>query len=335
MNRDYRYNISYWLQKGEELYRQGRYKEAVSHFRQAASRGYPSHLVYAYLAYSHYKGLGVPVNHYAALCWHQLLTEKKDGITSARQVYGSDFDKICALRAARPQGGSSEFDDYLIGRIELRSDTTYERVRFYADKVVVELAGLNPHYDNYYAIRMIDNAYEYHKYYNLPSNLDESFTRDYEFYSLRIKQGNVAKVTHVAKGDTYTIVVPNDMRFDQIVTRVAILMESRKVTKKAAQKYLPPRVAELSKQTGLKFTKCTIRNIDNYIGYHLRSGEVILSPYVIKWSSKEIDALIIHELCHSLVTGHEQDFYDTLLKYGGEEIFEIDKKLPYLDEGLI
>ena len=107
------------------------------------------------------------------------------------------------------------------------------------------------------------------------------------------------------------------------------------MTKKAAQKYLPPRVAELSKQTGLKFTKCTIRNIDNYIGYHLRSGEVILSPYVIKWSSKEIDALIIHELCHSLVTGHEQDFYDTLLKYGGEEIFEIDKKLPYLDEGLI
>jgi hypothetical protein len=213
------------------------------------------------LAYCHYKGLGVPVNHYAALRWHRHFIEKKDGIAYARQVYGSDYDKICALRVARPQGGSSEFDDYLIGRVVLRSDTRYERVRFYADKVVVELAGLDPYYDNNYAIGMIINAYEFH---NLPSNLDERFTRDYEFYSLRIKQGNVAKITHVANGDIYTIVVPKDMRFDQIVTQVAILMESRKVTKKAAQKYLPLRVAELSKQTGLKYTKCTIKNIDNY-----------------------------------------------------------------------
>lgn len=332
MDRGHQYDISYWLQKGEALYRQGRYKEAVSYFRQAASRGYSTHQACAYLAYCHYKGLGVPVNHYAAFRWHRHLIAKKDGVANARQVYGSEFDRICALQVAHPQGDSSEFDDYLIGHVVLRSDTTYERVRFYADKVVVELAGLDSCYDNYYAIGMIINAYEFH---NLPPNLDESFTRDYEFYSLRIKQGNVAKVTHVANGDIYTIVVPKEMRFDQIVTQVAILMESRKVTKKVAQKYLPLRIAELSKQTGLKYTKCTIKNIDDYSGYHLRSGEVILSPYVIKWSTKEIDALIIHELCHSLVTGHEQDFYDTLLKYGGEEIFEIDKNLPCLDIGLI
>lgn len=332
MDKGHQYDVAYWLHKGEELYRQGRYNEAVSYFRQATGRGYPTHHVFAYLAYCHYKGLGVPVNHYAAMCWHRHLMNKRDGITIARQVYGSDFEKICSLRVAPPEGDSSEFDDYLIGHIVLRSDTRYERVRFYADRVVAELAGYDPHHDNYYAISMITNAYEYH---SLPLNLDEHFTRDYEFYSLRIKQGDVAKVTHVAKGDIYTILVPEEMRFDQVVTQMAILMESRKVAKKAAQKYLPNRVAELSKQTGLKYTKCSIKNIDNYSGYHLRSGEVILSPYVIKWSSKEIDALIIHELCHSLVTGHKQDFYDVLLKYGGEEIVELDKNLPYLEDGLI
>ncbi len=111
-----------------------------------------------------------------------------------------------------------------------------------------------------------------------------------------------------------------------MVTREAIYIENNKLMKKADQKYLPQRLKELSERTGLKYSDCKIIKMDDCSGnYHSQSGVISLSPEIIQYPTQEIDAILIHELCHSLIKSHEQDFYDLILKYGGEEILRINK----------
>lgn len=313
--------------KGEELFHQGRYEEAVAYLRRAAYSYLISHRSYAYLAYCHYKGYGTPVNHYAAYRWCRLLLEKRQGVDIAKSIWGNDFDKIYSLRVSAPQSDCYEFNDYIIGRVVVRSGTRRERTQFYSNRVEVEVSSQYNHYDSHIVIGMIYNLFHWHEdNRNLPPHIDENYRENYDLYSLLIKRGACDKITHRVSGNCYTIIVPYNTRFEQIVTREAIIIESNKIMKKAALSYLPQRLKELSERTGLKYTLCHIRKIEgNCSGMYTKSGEIFLIPEIIKDSSLEIDAILIHELCHSLVLGHGQDFYDMVLKYGGEEILKINQ----------
>lgn len=318
------------FRKAEILFQQGRYEEAVSYLRQSAWDSKVQYQCYALLAYCHYKGLGTPVNHYAAHMWYRHLIARKEGIETAKSMLGSEFDKISSLRVDIPTGNRYEFYDYKIGRIVLRGETGRERVQFYNDRVEVELSKSYLHYDSYQAIEMIYGLYDWHEENRrYPVLIDQSYREDYDHYSLRIERGKGNKFTHRVEGDCYTIIVPRDIRFDQLVTREAIIIESNKLMRKAALKYLPQRLKELSERTGLKYSGCQIKKMSDCAAcYYYQTKQIVITPEIITYSSRKIDAILIHELCHSLIKGHGQDFYDLILKHGGEEILRINKTFP-------
>lgn len=325
-------------EKGETLFLQGRYEEAISYLRRSVCFG-RRHKSHTLLAYCHYKGLGTPIDHYVAYKWYrELLCNDKDGvgIKIAQNIFGKDFDKINTLQYPMTQSNRYEFYDYTIGRVVVRSDTGRERVQFYADRVEVEVS----HSDLYDSSNAIESIYDLHeskeKCRKLPQRIDETFRRDYDHFALCVQRGNNDKYTHKVAGHCYTIITPKNINFDLIVTREAIICEGLKHMRRAALKYIPKRMKELSEQTGLKYNDCKVINLSDcsYRGvYNPNTGVITIDTHSIKWSTKVIDALIIHELCHSLHLGHEQIFYDTMLQYGGKEILNIDKKcyptLPY------
>lgn len=60
--------------------------------------------------------------------------------------------------------------------------------------------------------------------------------------------------------------------------------------------------------------------------YYCDSKIVDISFHVIKSSEKYIDALLIHELYHSLVENHDEEFYALMERVSSKEYVKIDKE---------
>ena len=106
--------------------------------------------------------------------------------------------------------------------------------------------------------------------------------------------------------------------------REYIIKHGINLLKRAAEEYLPQRIAALAAKTGLRYSKCKVV-AKSWGYYHYRSGVVSLSYYLMKCTPEFVDAVILHELVHSLCKFHDKKFYDTLGHYGGQRVVEVDK----------
>ena len=64
----------------------------------------------------------------------------------------------------------------------------------------------------------------------------------------------------------------------------------------------------------IAFPVITVKSLRGYLGYNYGDGTVTLSPQIARFEERFIRALLYHELCHSLVRGHGEDFWATLEK---------------------
>ena len=62
------------------------------------------------------------------------------------------------------------------------------------------------------------------------------------------------------------------------------------------------------------FPTVTDKSLRGYLGYNYGDGRVTLSPQIARFERRFLRALLYHELCHSLVRGHGEDFWATLEK---------------------
>jgi predicted metal-dependent hydrolase len=95
----------------------------------------------------------------------------------------------------------------------------------------------------------------------------------------------------------------------------------------AARKYLPERLEQLSRQTGLPYNKCRVCALSGALGlYYIKSRNIDLEYSLILHRQDRLDAVLVHELCHNISSGHDRKFYDALLKYGGERLYRADTR---------
>ena len=320
-NYDHKLKESQW-QRGKELFDRGDYAAAVTLFRRAATDCYQ--MAECYLGYCHSHGLGVERNLFDALHWYR-----------RNEIYVSWVAKdVAAIRAEIVQYGlvekrdTVEFADAEFGviRVTFSTKVNYPQVRFNAGYTAVTLHTSEP-YD--YAVAAICKALvntDWRRQEHDYGRIDESFKLDYPLFHLRIERGVTDKYSFRSEGHTYTIITPKNVNFDLPCTREYIISYGAKLQIKAAERYLPQRVEEISKQTGLYYSRCEVCYTGKNLGIYYPSGKVCLTPKLIRCSAEYVDVVILHELVHSLCGDHDQKFYDTMRHYGGERAVAVDKE---------
>ncbi len=308
------------LSEAKALIKQRSFADAVHLLRRAVTDGNTS--AEYYLAYYHSHGYGVEKNLEAALRWY--------GISQGRysEWAAADYKAVVAQIGDRSSSLPEQvvFTDREFGQIHvhLSKVSDYAQVRFCAGYTYV-----NQHYSEPYDMavshicRALVNAdwrrgkYDY-------GRIDENFEINYPLFKLRIERGVGTRYSYRQSGEIYTIITPAETNFDNPCVREYIIKYGVGLLKRAAEEYLPKRIAELSLQTGLRYSRCRVVS-KSWGRYYIKSGVVDLSYLLMKCSPEFVDAVILHELVHSLCKFHDKKFYDTLLQYGGERIVEVDK----------
>ncbi len=95
----------------------------------------------------------------------------------------------------------------------------------------------------------------------------------------------------------------------------------------AAKEYLPKRITEISTQTGLKFSKVTLRATRSKWGSCTSQNNISLSIFLMILPHHLIDFVIIHELCHTVHHNHSPKFHQLVDMICGGREKELDREL--------
>ncbi len=95
---------------------------------------------------------------------------------------------------------------------------------------------------------------------------------------------------------------------------------NRDELRRKAHEELPNRVGYISRITGLKYNRLSIRATISKWGSCSTKGDISLSLYLMSLPQHLIDFVIIHELCHTVHFNHSAEFH-TLVNTitGGKE----------------
>lgn len=79
-----------------------------------------------------------------------------------------------------------------------------------------------------------------------------------------------------------------------------------------AKQLLPPRVAELANLHGFTYNRVSIRDTHTRWGSCAANNNISLSLNLMRLPNHLIDYVILHELCHTVVKNHSDDFWRLL-----------------------
>lgn len=80
----------------------------------------------------------------------------------------------------------------------------------------------------------------------------------------------------------------------------------------AAREWLPQRIALLQPRAGRQPTRLVVRDLGFHWGSCGRDGGLYLDWRLLQLSTRLIDYVLIHELCHLIVPGHNREFWRAL-----------------------
>jgi predicted metal-dependent hydrolase len=85
--------------------------------------------------------------------------------------------------------------------------------------------------------------------------------------------------------------------------------------KREAQYYLPKRTMELAKLHGFTYKSVTIKNTRSRWGSCSYDNRINLSLHLMRLPGELIDMVVLHELCHTKIKNHSQEFWALLGKH--------------------
>ena len=97
--------------------------------------------------------------------------------------------------------------------------------------------------------------------------------------------------------------------------------------RRLAKEDLPPRIARLSQQTGLRYTKLSIRAARTKWGSCSSRNAISLSLFLMQLPEALRDFVILHELCHTVHHNHSPRFHDLLDRLVGGREKELNRAL--------
>lgn len=128
--------------------------------------------------------------------------------------------------------------------------------------------------------------------------------------SLEPVEGSEIRI-RVAAG-TVVVRYPVDLAPESDRVQEAIHRGIEEAWRLEAKAYLPGRVAELARLTGLRCGRVTIRNTRSRWGSCSVNNDISLSLHLMKLPDPLIDYIILHELCHTRHKNHGPRFHALL-----------------------
>lgn len=283
--------------------------------------------VAAWLGWAHKNGRGVPKDEFTALMWYRRAV-KELRYKDPNEEWIKDRVQRLEARNPQPQPTPNEVYEWGLGRVVIKQGEQYDyRLHdTYAEVTIptgwsydLAIVRLWSTLEEREAKREKDN---------LPTLLDESLKRDYPLFQLRIERGRGEQFGHRKTGTCYTLIVPRPTRFEERITRETIIRHGLRLMKMAAEEYLPKRLKELSERIGLGYTQCRISHGHKTLGsFYNQSKHIDLSYHLMKRTPIQVDAVIVHELCHGVEFNHDNAFYYAMERYGGAAIARADRHL--------
>lgn len=279
--------------------------------------------VAAWLGWAHQTGRGVPQDHYTALQWYRLAAKRASKTTSWIE---ENLRKLEALNPT-PKPTPEVVEEHGLGRVMIRRGESY-KYRLKGNCAEVTITPDSP-YDKAVALLWceVEKREEARRKSNLPEVLDETLRRDYPLFELRLARGTGSSYGYHKGGIRYTILAPRTARFEERLTREEIIRQGLRLMQLAAEEYLPKRLKELSESIGLGYSRCQISHGTKTLGSFNQDKRIKLSFHLMKRTPIEIDAVIVHELCHGVEFNHDNEFHYAVQKYGGMAIYHADRHL--------
>ncbi len=302
-------------------------REAIALLHRAMHGFRVSPAIPAWIGWAHKNGRGVPKDEFTALMWYRRAV-KELRYKDPNEEWIKDRVQRLEARNPQPQPTPNEVYEWGLGRVIIKQGEQYEyRLHdTYAEVTIptgwsydLAIVRLWSTLEEREAKREKDN---------LPTRLDESLKRDYPLFQLRIERGRGEQFGHRKTDTCYTLIVPRSTRFEERITRETIIRHGLRLMKMAAEEYLPKRLKELSERVGLGYTQCRISHGHKTLGsFYNKSKQIDLSYHLMKRTPIQVDAVIVHELCHGVEFNHDNEFYYAMERYGGAAIARADRHL--------
>lgn len=129
------------------------------------------------------------------------------------------------------------------------------------------------------------------------------------------KTGNIIQFLYPIGADFYSKEIQTALR---CAVKKALYIE--------AKEYLPCRLNELAQKFGFKFNKIALKTHKTRWGSCSFNNNINLNINLMNLSSKLIDYVLIHELCHTIEKNHQKSFW-TLVSNCMPDAKEIRKEL--------
>ena len=134
-------------------------------------------------------------------------------------------------------------------------------------------------------------------------------TRDHQ---LRITQESCPHIKYKITDKSIMVTVPNSTKIDTLLVQKEIRKAIESAWRKEAKELLPNRTQELAKMHGFSYQKVTIKNTKTRWGSCSFVNNINLSLHLMRLPDYLIDYVILHELVHTKVKNHSQDFWGML-----------------------
>lgn len=164
----------------------------------------------------------------------------------------------------------------------------------------------------------------------LPGSLKDSHVLVLPTFEICLRRDDRTDFSYEIQGEENVLFVPKSVKYNSDIKDV-IYHYLDKMFMEIAEITLTKRIRYLSEKTGLKYENCSFDKSDSWLGKFCReTGTVKLNYYLVTEKRECIDAVIIHELCHSISSGHGLKFQKAMLQYAGRDLYEMDfKHSPY------
>lgn len=142
------------------------------------------------------------------------------------------------------------------------------------------------------------------------------FTQETEFrtkhHKLHIVKENVDQSKFQVKNGTIKVVLPISSDISIQENQLFIKKTIEHTLRKEAKDFLPSRLNILAQQNNLDFNKVFIKNAKTRWGSCSSVNNINLNLHLMRLPNHLIDYVILHELAHTKVKNHSNDFWNFL-----------------------
>lgn len=146
-------------------------------------------------------------------------------------------------------------------------------------------------------------------------------------HSLSLIPCETAKITVRLKDGRVIVSYPIEMNYADPQVQSAIKKGIEEAWRAEAKELLPPRLAELARQLGLRYRSVVVRNTVSKWGSCSARDDISLSVHLMRLPDHLIDYILIHELCHTVHKNHSPKFYALLDRCVGGRHLQLRKEL--------